>query len=419
MLAEFWLWRIVWRAASVVGSTESGKYMGLKSYSILRTELKSLKFFYDSTCLSYQRVREVLDVRNRNREIDNLLTYEGVKWSRRQKNVRKEVAKNRTETFLRELILVRVISALEIYLVDIVRDIFLVTKAPFMDKSVRIEFSQEELIANNSPTSIYSKIINRETRRLTSGGFNEFIKYYKKRFSIDLSSIEPGYKVMNEYHDRRNILVHRLGYTDESYRRKYNSSQKKVAVDPEYISGLLDDIDRFSSQVAGKVESFISEHDFDGISHKSKLVADIHFLKEKVPACLQPNFQFWADDEYVVMTDLLTETSPAEDGRTRYYFSGSDRALNHLKRKLKKEQKNLNISIIYAVDRVREERKRKSIPNHQIDAIKNELPDQPWPRGIHKEVARKLGLSNGLVSAAIDILITRGIFKDQIDGEIV
>ncbi len=53
-----------------------------------------------------------------------------------------------------------------------------------------------------------------------------------------------------------------------------------------------------------------------------------------------------------------------------------------------------------------------------LDLIKNKLPPQPWPIGIHKEVSVKLGLPSGLVWGAIDKLIKRGDFLPQHNGKL-
>jgi len=375
-----------------------------KSLTALENEFKKLRCFYNTTVLAYQQADEFL----------------GNKSKRRKKGtIQHPSIRRQTESMLRELILVRAISALETFLIDAIRDIFLATKVPFMDKSVRLEFSQEELIANNSPAQIFNRIINRETRKLTNGGFNDFIKYYKRRFGIDLSNIPPGYKILNEYHDRRHILVHRLGHTDEVYRKKYGTDIKKIEVDEGYVESLLNDIEIFSSSLGSLIETFISTSSRDVSMSSARYVVDIRFLKQDVPNCLQPNFQFWADDEYVMLSDILIGTSPAEDGRVRHYFKGSDRALRKLKQYLRKALRRLAITFVIVEDHVRQEKKLKIVSDAIIKQVQKELPEQPWSKGIHKEVAARLGLANSTVSAVIDILISRGVFKYQIDGKII
>jgi transcription elongation factor Elf1 len=51
-----------------------------------------------------------------------------------------------------------------------------------------------------------------------------------------------------------------------------------------------------------------------------------------------------------------------------------------------------------------------------IQMVEAHLPDQPWPSGIHKELANKFGVSNTQVTTAIKELIKQGKFKHQEDG---
>lgn len=53
-----------------------------------------------------------------------------------------------------------------------------------------------------------------------------------------------------------------------------------------------------------------------------------------------------------------------------------------------------------------------------LEAVKQALPPQPWPKGIHLEVATKVGLTEKQTSKYIRELIRRGDFLEQIDGEL-
>ncbi len=392
--------------------------MSIRAYSIVSRELKQLRSFYDTTRHAYDKVKDIQDLAHESEQLNVSLRDGGIRWSEAEKRIRTDHRKQKIESILSELIFVRAISALETFLTDAIRDVFVVTKSPFMDKSVRIDISQEELIANNSPTKIFSKIINRETRKLTSGGFNEFIKYYKKRFGIDLSQISPGYKKMNEYHDVRHILVHRLGQTDEAFRLKYHNDSKQITVDPSLLNSLLDDLDIFVGRVEKEVSRLMQSYSAIDTEYNARYIVDILLLKNNLPNCLHPSFQFWADDEYVMMADVLLGTTPSGEGRVRYYFNGSDRALRYLKKRLRKEQKKLSISVKDVATAFRFERKTKRVPEEIIALVRDELPEQPWEKGVHKKVAQTLGIPNGKVSAAIDALILRGVFRGQVDGKV-
>ena len=53
-----------------------------------------------------------------------------------------------------------------------------------------------------------------------------------------------------------------------------------------------------------------------------------------------------------------------------------------------------------------------------ISKVQALLPTQPWPTGTHSLIAAKLGLTKSQVSRVIAELVSRGIFKQQIDGKL-
>ena len=54
-----------------------------------------------------------------------------------------------------------------------------------------------------------------------------------------------------------------------------------------------------------------------------------------------------------------------------------------------------------------------------IDAVRKKLPAQPWPTGTHCTIAEELGESGGQVQKVIKYLISKGEFKNQIDGVVI
>ena len=54
-----------------------------------------------------------------------------------------------------------------------------------------------------------------------------------------------------------------------------------------------------------------------------------------------------------------------------------------------------------------------------VETVKEMLPTQPWPAGIHKTIASQLGCPNAKVSRTIETLIDTGVFKKQINGQVV
>jgi hypothetical protein len=62
--------------------------------------------------------------------------------------------------------------------------------------------------------------------------------------------------------------------------------------------------------------------------------------------------------------------------------------------------------------------------NSEIDLkllaqVRSMLPSQPWPPGVHKEIAEKLGMGRNSVSKYIQELIRVGDFMEQQDGQLI
>jgi hypothetical protein len=63
--------------------------------------------------------------------------------------------------------------------------------------------------------------------------------------------------------------------------------------------------------------------------------------------------------------------------------------------------------------------KKRAVADAEVfEKVDGALPPQPWPKGIHREVAAKLGISNAEVQTAIFALIRQGRRYHQIDGQL-
>lgn len=60
----------------------------------------------------------------------------------------------------------------------------------------------------------------------------------------------------------------------------------------------------------------------------------------------------------------------------------------------------------------------KILPEDVIGKVQDALPPQPWPKGTSNDIATKLGLSKSDMRRAIKALISRGVFKNQVNGEL-
>ncbi|MEI6767250.1 MAG: hypothetical protein WCM76_16590 [Bacteroidota bacterium] len=173
----------------------------MKSIQVFTHDINKLLAFYNATIYSYDQTEEVLNFRGINKIPYDLPTEEGLlikqpHFFKYNKRAKVELRKN-----LCEIVFVRLVSALEVFLIDLVRETFLESREPFKKQDVIPKFSQAELLSFKSTTEISAKIINKECRNLSSGGFVDIIKYYKKYFDFDIACFAPGKSKMEEYHD--------------------------------------------------------------------------------------------------------------------------------------------------------------------------------------------------------------------------
>lgn len=189
----------------------------MKAHENASLELKQLREVYDAACYAFAQTDAVIAWRA-NRSNRKLAATTGLVIPKSVRYRPKRSAQAIVQ--LRELIFIRLVSVLETYPVDSVRDVFVTSKEPFKEQ-VQLQFTKAEMLSASSMAYVLSKIINRECRSLTNGGYGEIVRYYKKRFGLDLGSLSPGRLVMEEYHERRHLFVHRLGKADARYRNMY------------------------------------------------------------------------------------------------------------------------------------------------------------------------------------------------------
>lgn len=391
----------------------------MKAYSQFLHEINKLTAFYKATLYSFDQTDEVLITWRRNKkEFSDLgLVLKQPRYYKIKKKSKNENIRN-----LNEIVFVRLVSALEVYLVDLIRDIFIETKEPFKKQDIIVNFNQAELLSIKSPADIFNKIINKETRKLTSGGFNDIIKYYKKHFDIELSSFTPGKTKMEEYHERRHLLVHRLGKTDQQYRSKYNTKSQSITVEETYLTDCIQDFKDFSilvqTQVKYKLKNELKENKSKVKVVESKSTITIEVLNENVDY-FEANYEFWGGDEFSMFSNILDSKKQIEINKFEIEISGTERQILAYIRIIKRADRNNQLNAEFHKVKVLKSINKSEprfLDEKTILQIKEKLPEQPWETGIHKKVALELGLSNKLVSIAIQQLIAKGIFKSQING---
>lgn len=406
----------------------------MKAFQIFNHDINKLVAFYKATIYSYDQTEQVLVFQKINKipfdeTTENGLLIKQPHFFKYKKSGKVEIRKN-----LCEIVFVRVVSALEVFLVDLVRDAFLESKEPFKKQDIISQFSQAELLSFKSTTEISSKIINKECRKLSSGGFGDIMKYYKKYFDIDIVAFAPGKSKMEEYHDRRHLLVHRLGKTDQQYRQKYNTTKQGISIDDIYLFECISDFNSFAEMVNNQMNyQLINQFNYKSIKQKTferKVLFQIEILQPITLECIDPSFEFWANDEFSNFNDILDTKKDIEENKTEFIISGSFKQIKSYLKILRRLEKQKQIKLYEKDIKLEEGKEKKKNADKRVFAtrildedilnqIQNKLPMQPWTTGIHKVIATELNVPNKLVSIAIQQLISRGIFKNQVNGQII
>jgi hypothetical protein len=379
----------------------------------LETEVTRLKFLYLTTLYSYNQSAEVIHKKIHSGEQDQRISifsrqYEtGSELQYNNSYIFLHKIKSQFPRYLRETIFVRLISALEVFLIDIVREVFLLRRDLFYTEQ-KIQFGFGEILAAESITALWSKLINSELRKLQNQGFKEIVKFYKNRLNIDLSKFSIPINLIQEYHDRRHLLVHRLGRTDEKYQHQYNSKLKNLRVEEEYLLNSLSTILEFARFINNAARILIDE----GIVSAQvqlpevevKLVIEV--ISDTVEAVTDRSFHYNVGEKIDCLNNIL-KSYQIEELNQILFLSGNNSSVKEYVKILKKLERK-NELIIHEIVFIRQ----PQIPPHEcklpietIQSIAMSLPKRPWPKNIHKSIAKEFGISNTQVYAAINTIL--------------
>lgn len=399
----------------------------MKAQQYFKNEINRLTTFYKATNYSYEQIEAILNSWKKNHYKFDVPNETGLivnqsHFYKTKHNFKAEIKKN-----LLEIIFVRVLSALEVFFVDLIRDAFLENKEPFKKQDIQVQFTQAELLSIKSLAEVFNKVISKECHKLTSGGFTDIIKYYKKHFDIDLSSFAPGKSKLEEYHERRHLLVHRLGKTDQQYRDKYNTTKHGITVEEDYLFGCINDFLSFTEMVNNQMK-YKLQNEFVSRAKKGKLIErkltlKVELLTNKKPDFFEPNFEFWAIDDFSVFSNILDDKIVGDENKMEITISGTFSQIKSYSRIIRRAQKKKEIGLDITEEKLIQPQNITKTPTvldeDLLNKIKDKLPAQPWEKSVHKKVAAELGIKNALVSIAIQQLIAKKIFKQQIDGVII
>lgn len=409
----------------------------MNAYWIFTKQRDELKLFYENSLYAFSETESLIKHWRENKLEFGTPAEFGLQVQQPQNfGVKRKASYDRSRT-LHETVYVRLISILEVYMTNVLRDCFRTRKDLFVSKKrsdknhkdeQQITLSYGEALHLESISEVYNKIINKECQRFGREGLKYKVMYYKRQLGIDISGIEPGLAILTEYHDRRNLLVHQMGHTDRAYRKKYRTNKRGVSIRPDYLTTCFRDM----SQYALVINDMVSEVMRNAYSKSTG--EDYRELKISIKEsdnqdefhCFQDDYIFWDNDDLYLTSDILKSMLNV-NGWKVYILNGKGGALKSFAKHARRELKGKRLQFNVVIKDQNQPRAKKRVGRKKLrivapeimTQVKSLLPPQPWPTGIHKKVASDLGLPNGLVSDAIDWLIIEGDFLNQVDGTLI
>lgn len=236
---------------------------GFESYNKFKKEIRDSKQIYDVTYHLYKVEKERLEKEIRESEnngtrkdITVKTTVNSIEHSLSTLHERLEYKYPYT---LRKLILISTITSLEVYLTDIIIEVFNRDISPFK-KDEPIKFKKNHILNSSSLNRLKNDIIKKDFRSLTSGGLIQIEKYYKKTFNISLKNLGINFNEIKEIHLRRHLFVHRNGYVDSEYITKYPEFNFKITDQIKLShSYLMDSLNKISEFVGLINKEFLNQ----------------------------------------------------------------------------------------------------------------------------------------------------------------
>lgn len=304
---------------------------------------------------------------------------------------------------LRETIFVRLVSALEVFLTDVVREVY-AARHDLLESDTHIELSYRYLSSVRSTSDLITFLVDRDCRALTSGGFKKATTYYKGKLGIDIAGFSH-FKALSEIHERRHLLVHRLGYTDEQYRHLYGGDAHRVSIDESFLLESIKTVREFSADVVTRADSIISAKPAARIQKGLNEVSmELELRSHKADQMTSPDYSFLYNERYYSLRDMLVERS-VSGTRVALRLRGEKKVIRVFLRKIKGLATAKELIIMTPSKTTN----AKELSDTTVERVRQALPSGPWDRSAAKAVAKATGLKWRTVEAAIRHLQLSGI----------
>lgn len=379
-------------------------------YEILCREASSVEQLYAITIWCYKNASLSDDNKNIKRQEDGSVTLlsddgSGFKNYTNRGHLKSDLLKKRARE-LRSVLYVRLISALEVYLIDSIKYAFINNPFVLASTTKRMEVPYSKLIGTTSIADLQWEIAEKEARNLHSAGFKDVVKYYNSQMGINIADLGINLSRLERFHDRRHLLVHRLGKSDGGYRHKYNEKAPSINIDESELNELVLAIRELSLKLSNAIETRIANTVKPQGAEPFVCKVTFELISESFPSILSQSYCFVSKDRYLRNSDLFRMERLGADRKYAMHVRCNWEDYRLIRRVLKRLERKGVLKVEGAAGIAGMKKKPSNLPQDHLMRIAKMLPHRDlWFQGIHKNLASILGISNGKASSIITSIL--------------
>jgi hypothetical protein len=161
--------------------------------------------------------------------------------------------------FLAEMSLVYLVTRLEAFMKDYVREMMLLR--PQMLRS-SASMTHEEMLSHRSIRSLKESIAQREVDALGYGSIDDFAVFFQRKVNVDVCAYAQ-WTAVREHAYRRNLIVHNDAKVNDIYRRKtkLGSLGQRLHTDMAYVTEAVENIQGFVKFVHATIAPRFGAHE--------------------------------------------------------------------------------------------------------------------------------------------------------------
>lgn len=387
----------------------------MKAYRKLNTEITRMTRLERATIAAYEAASEALDGSVRMGELDrerpvvqqlvNATTAKPEEIiASNYFELRRKYERNFRDQF-RAVLFVRLMSALEVFLIDNLKGIYRRNLDLFAKDKQLEKFPYDRLLTFDSIEELFSTLVDQELRRLQTAGFEKIVKHYRSHLQLNFNwSTVPLAKIIRMY-EERHLLVHRLGTTDKQYRHNYNVDVHTIVISQEDWKESVEVIQQFATFIAQETEQFFPSLQLSDLPRQVVAQAGFQSSSPAVVASTRDDFSLSYLGEEHILKDILVSKTELEENTVILHLKGPKVLVDKYIAHLKNLKNDGLINNLHSYHRSKWDPSTDPLISHEkILELEPELPTYPWKKGYVSDFAKEHSLERRQAWFTLDFI---------------